>query len=334
MKGLAAVVLTLLAGTAAAAPEVYPASVVERAASGSAAKAALDALAARGGAGGGAAIAAEARRRLAEVAEDAPLAARILHGALMLLASHPPDEDARTFVAAARATTPAVYVRLDEAGHEPVVPAWDPAATARYVERRWNERAARDAVLRSLARGGDPTDWLSAPEPARRGVIEALDAAPAGQIAGILPAAEAALARGLPVGETALIVAARSGDAGLFARALQVAPGTAALDALATRLPEFAAAERVAVLQSLLDHHDLASAALLALGGEAATEPAAERSLWARLDDPELGATAALALARLETPGTRSRLEALVHERPGSETARWAQLALSLWPAR
>jgi hypothetical protein len=330
MRLLATAVLVLLASTAGAAPAVYSGSAVERAATGASAKAALQAMAARGDAGGGAGIAAEARRRVAAAGDDAPLAARILHGALMMLASHPPDDEARALIAAARASDPVVYVALDEAGHELVLPAWDPAAAARYVERRWAENAAREATLRSLASRGDAGDWLAAPEPARRGVLEALAVAPTGQVAGILPSVEAALAAGMPGGEAALIVAARSGDPGLFARALRVAPGSAALDALAVRLPAFPAAERIAVLESLLDHAGLASAALLALGREAGTEPAAERTLWTRLADPELGASAALALARLESSGTEARLEALVRDRPDSEAARWARLALSL----
>lgn len=332
MKFLPALALALAAFTATAAERlVLPAAVLERAASGEAARDAMAAFARHAAAQQPGLLVAEARRRLDAAADDPALAARLLHGALLQLASVAPDTEARAFVAEARSAEAAVYLQLDETGHAVAMPAWDPAAAAQFVERRWAERAARATASAHLAAGEDLVPaWLAVSPGERRGFIEAIGEATPGQVALALPGLDGALAAGEPVGSLALAAAARTGDAALFVRALAAAPPRDALRTMREDLPAFPASERVSVLEAAIARSELASAALLALADEADSEPAAETLLWRTLGDPVHGASAAAALARMADGRVQQRLADIVAQDEDEARVRWARLALDL----
>ena len=211
---------------------------------------------------------ARARAVLEDPASGPAVRERVRYETLLALAGSDPDAPAAGFVRESMDVAPTVFVRLDEPGHEIVVPAWDARAAAGYAQRRWREREASTATGALLALRGD----LAVP---------------------------------------ALAVAARTADAPLFARALAAAPGPEAIGALRDDLGAFGPGERVDILSAALDRPDLASAALLGLAAEAPTDPRAEALLWSRLSSPDHGASAAAALARLETRDVALRLEDL-----------------------
>lgn len=285
----------------------------------------------RAGNGDVAGAVAQARAALADQAMTPAARERLRFETLMALARVSPDESARGFVAESARMEPTVFMRIDESGHDIVVPAWDAPAAARFAERRWEERAARDAAIAGMGREGDlAARWLGADERARTGVLEAVSSAPDGQLPGAAASLYSALAAGQDVSVPALAVAARTADATLFVQALGLAPERAATVALRDDLAAFAPADRVTILESALGRDALASTALLGLAREAATDPAAEELIWQSLPDPRHGASAAAALARLDAPGLRPRLERLAADDHNPTTRRWAGLALQL----
>ncbi len=275
---------------------------------------------------------ARARTLLGAPGLDAPVRERLRYETVMALSQQLPEPSGRQFVEESLAASPTVFVRLDEdAGHEIIVAAWDAPAAARYALRRWEERAAADQARRLLEGGGDlASAWRDLAAPGRRGLLEVLDRAPDAQVA----AASASLASGLAAAPhlavPSLVVAARTADAGLFSRAMAVAPREEAVAALRDRLGAFSPPDRVGILTTALERDDLASAALLALAAASATEPAAETVLWGMLGHPDHGASAAAALARLPGADVDERLRSLAANSPMPAEAQWASLALDL----
>lgn len=256
---------------------------------------------------------------------------RVRYETLMSLSTADPDASAVGFVRDSMEVAPTVYVRLDEPGHDIVVPAWDARAAARYTERRWREREASAATRALLAEGGDlAAAWRDGNPATRSGMLEALRAAPPSRLAPAGSSLASELSAGSDVAVPALAVATRTADAGLFARALVAAPGPEAIGALREGLGVFGPTERVDILSAALDRPDLASAALLGLAAEAPTDPRAEALLWSRLASPAHGASAAAALARLDTRDVDLRLEDLAAGDGDPRAARWARLALDL----
>jgi hypothetical protein len=273
---------------------------------------------------------AQARAALADPATGLAERERLRYDTLMALAGAEPDASARGFVAESKAFEPRVFMRIDESGHEIVVPAWDAAAAARYAERRWVARDARGATLEILARRGDVgAEWAGADAAARTGMLEALAEAPVAQLAGPAADLSARLAAGPELAEPALVVARRTQDASLFAAALLAAPDLEATRAMRDGIGAFAAHDRVGIYAAALDRDSLASAALLGLAAEAPTDPRAESLLWDALSRPDHAPSAAAALARLDTPGLVPRLETLARD-GGEPSARWARFALEL----
>ena len=274
---------------------------------------------------------ARARGVLDDPSQGQPTRERVRFETLVSLSSADPDATAAEFVRESMDVEPTVFVRLDEPGHEIFVPAWDARAAARYTERRWREREASAATRTILAERGDlAAAWRHGDPAQRSGMIEALRAAPPSQLAPAGSALASELPRGGETAIPALAIAARTADAALFARALVAAPGAEAIGALRDDLPAFGATERVDILSAALGRPDLASAALLALAAEAPTDPRAESLLWSRLASPVHGASAAAALARLDTRDVTFRLESLARGDADPQAARWARLALDL----
>ncbi|MEJ2516088.1 MAG: hypothetical protein P8102_12845 [Gammaproteobacteria bacterium] len=328
-----ATILLMAPALDAAAPPgrlvLAPAALEARAGPATAAVADVRRLAATGQVG---TAVARARTLLGAATLDAPARERLRYETLMVLSQHGPDPSGRRFAEESLDASPTVYVRLDEdAGHEIVVPAWDAPAAARYALRRWETRPAADRVRDLLAAGGDLAGaWLEMDATGRRGALEAIGEAPVAQLqapaAGLGPRLTDTPALAVP----ALAVAARTRDADLFSRALAAAPRREAVAALRDGLVGFSSPDRVQVLSAALDRDELASAALLGLGAEAPTEPAAENLLWTLLAHPRHGASAAAALARLPGSAVDERLTSLA-SRPGETPERhWAGLALTL----
>ncbi len=274
---------------------------------------------------------ARARAVLEDPATGPAVRERVRYETLLALAGSDPDAPAAGFVRESMDVPPTVFVRLDEPGHEIVVPAWDSRAAAGYTQRRWREREASAATGSLLTRRGDlAAAWRAADPAARSGMIEALGTAQPARLALARTTLASELSAGGDLAVPALAVAARTADAPLFAKALVAAPGPEAIGALRDGLGAFGPAERVDILSAALDRPDLASAALLGLAAEAPTDPRAEALLWSRLSSPDHGASAAAALARLETRDVALRLEDLATVDGDPQAARWARLALDL----
>ena len=208
-----------------------------------------------------------------------------------------------------------VYARIDPDHGEHVAPLYDTGATARFVLRMWERRAARDAALLDLAAGRASTVARFAARPAtasldstRAGIADAFASAELQLLALQRAAIVDAIARGARVDEIALVVAQRLADAALYRLVLGHADEPVALAAVAsisttldpqTAFDELALAARRA---------DISSAAILAIGRLAKNDAVARRFLLDALHERDLGPSAAAALAAIGDPANAGEL--------------------------
>jgi hypothetical protein len=301
-----AVALGLSADIASAASVVDPASA-RRAVSTplvAAQDGELEALAAAG-------RATELAARLERIAHDATLndvaQEWLLDRGLHALARSAPTPAARATVARLASRPPLVYARIDPDHGDRATPLYDAGATARFVLRHWDRVAARDAAVADLAAGRTSAiarfaAAAGAGDPARDGIADAWRAAPAAALAAQRDAVADSVAQGRGVDALGLIVAERLRDAALFALVLDYADEPAALAAIPAAARTLDGAAALTLLARASRRMDVASAAVLQIGRLAEGDGAARQFLLESVAEPDIGPSAAAALARLGDP--------------------------------
>jgi len=280
---------------------------------------------------------------------SAALADRALHpivrektladGALAL-GLQPRTPSAEALVARIATLETEVRVRFSDGEHAAMaVPAFAPATAARNAQKHWVRTETAAAVGAGIV-GGRPAlgAAFSRAEDSRviaAGIADAVIATartPEGLAAlrASRPAFEAALRDGRPIEDALaeLAVATRDRDTALSL----IAHGDPALTVhqLARLRDALPPADALLLLQRASSTSELASSALLALGGLAALQPAARDHLFAVLGDRRDGGSAAAALAALHDPALVVALAEHARRSPDLLAARRAALALHL----
>jgi hypothetical protein len=268
----------------------------------------LTALAAKG-------RATELAAHLDRIAHDGTLEAVaqewLLDRGLHALARLSPTPAARATVIRLTARTPTVYARIDPDHGERATPLYDAGATARFVLRDWERRAARAATAAGLAVRDARIAARFAVESsdaARAGTADAFRGAPLDEIAAQRHAVASELAQGRRVDALALIVAGRLADPALFGLLIDYADEREALAAIATAPRALDAASALETLERASRRADIASAAILEAGRLAAQDADARRFLFEALADPGTAPSAAAALGALGDAGVSAEI--------------------------
>jgi len=325
--------LGLAAGPALAARVVDPASARREVSS--PLVAAQDAeLAALAAAGRGTELAA----RLERIAHDQMLTdvARewLLDRGLHALARLAPTPAARASVTRLAVRRPVVFTRVDPDHGDRATPLYDTGATARFVLREWDRAAARSMAAVELAAGR--TDAISrfaaaaAGSAAADGIADAYRAAPALALAAQRAVVAEALAAGQRVDALALVVAERLADPGLFGLVIDHADEPVALEAIAAAARTLDAGTALELLSRAAQRAEIASAAVLEIGRLAKDDGAARRFLLDAVAEPDVGPSAAAALARLGDPAVSAELGRQLATTRDDGTRRRLVLALKL----
>jgi hypothetical protein len=291
----------------------------------------LDALTAAG-------RATELAARLERIAHDATLndVARewLLDRGMHALARSAPTPAARAAVTRLATRQPLVYARIDPDHGDRATPLYDAGATARFVLRHWNRVAARDAAAAEIAAGRTSTIArfadAAAGDPARDGIADAWRAAPPAALATQRAAVSDSVAQGRGVDALGLIVAERLADAALFALVLDYAEEPVALAAIPAATRTLDGGTALALLVRASRRADVASAAVLQAGRLAEGDGAARQFLFESVAAPDIGPSAAAALARHGDPAVTADIGRRLAASEDEPTRRRLVLALKL----
>jgi hypothetical protein len=235
----------------------------------------------------------------------------LLDRGLHALARQQPTAEARTVVQQLAGRPPEVFGRIDPDHGDHATPLYDTGATARFVLRAWRRSDARAAAEADLAAGRTQFVERFAVNPSgpqRQGIVEAIELAPLAQLSVQRNAAAAAMSAGMRVDEVALLLARRLADVELASLVIGHADARVALDALRLLPAVLDSQSAFRMLAEASRRADIASAAMLAIGPVARQDAIARSFLFERIDDPELGASAATALASIDDPAIAAEI--------------------------
>lgn len=258
----------------------------------------------------------ELAARLERIAHDATLndvaQEWLLDRGLHALARIAPSPAARASLGRLASRQPLVYARIDPDHGDRATPLYDAGATARFVLRHWDRVAARDAASAEIAAGRTVAisrfAGTAASDPVRDGIADAYRVAPPAALATQRAVVADALAQGRRVDALGLIIAERLADAALFGLVFDYADepvALAAIPAVARTLDDAAA---LALLARASRRADVASAAVLEIGRLAVGDAAARHFLFESVAEPDLGPSAAAALARIGDPAVSAEV--------------------------
>jgi hypothetical protein len=284
-----------------------------------------------------------------------PARERILHAFALGLGDLPPGSVGPRVLDYLLAWQP--RTRVPHPDNELVgVPLFDVGAAATGAVNAWARQSGQEAARSLLAKHGEdpgaapgstqPSTQASTPAsnwtenwvdayraagPARRqGFADALDDASPVQLRALAAAALGALAEAPDLTPVAVRCAVRLTDAALLRQAIVAGRGPGLASALQWAGHTLGETERIELLQGLARDAAPTSAALAiaALAPGLLQYPEVANLLFELLGDPALGAAAALALSRSDSPEVRERLAGLASG-GGDLAARRAALALA-----
>ncbi|MGH8197813.1 MAG: hypothetical protein ACRETI_06550 [Steroidobacteraceae bacterium] len=261
----------------------------------------------------------------------------LLDGGLHALATIEPTPQARATVLRLAARAPIVYTRVDPDHGERVTPLYDVGATARFVLRAWERLGAQAAAQSDLAAGRISAidrfagrSGRSDLDPVRAGIADAFKAAPVPQIRGQRAAIAAAVGHGRRVDELALVLAERLRDPELFMLVFGHADASIALAAISSVARTLDPQTSFEVLAAASRRAEIASPAVLEIGRLARNDFLARRFLFDAIAEPDIGPSAAAALATLGDPGVTSELGRRLDAGGSEQSMRLLVLALKL----
>jgi hypothetical protein len=276
----------------------------------------------------------ELRAVLATQSTEPAMEDRLLQQAALSLLAAPRTIEGRELLDRLSGLAPRAMTIHEDAGHRIPIPYADPGAAARAVSRAWDRFDARDSTLLALASGTDALATLHTgsgiEEDRRRGMELAFDAAPLSQIAGQREGIRSALRADPTLTGIATRVALRTADVGLARDVIERGDGRAQLELVLGLRGSMQAADATGLLIEATADARIASAAVLELGQQAATSGAARDELMGLLADPDMGGSAAQALALNMTPATLADLGAVLDRGLDDLTTRRAILSLRL----
>lgn len=253
------------------------------------------------------------------------------------LARLAPTREARAVVQQLALRRPEVFTRADPDHGERVTPFYDTGATARFVLRAWERATARAQAEADLATGrtGVIERFAARADTAgsdalREGIIEAVEAAPLAQLAVQRAAVAGAMSAGRRADELALVLARRLADAELATLLIGHADARVALDAIRALPAAFDTQTALGLLADASRRAEIASAATLAIGALAAQDGAARSFLYGKVDDAELGPSAAAALASIGDPAVAAEIGRRLRTTSLESSRRLFVLALKL----
>ncbi len=283
----------------------------------------------------------ELAARLDQIANDRTIPAVaqewLLDRGLHLHSTLGPTARSRATVLRLIAREPIVFTLVDPDHGERATPLYDVGATARFVLRIWERHAARDEAAASLLAGGtSAVDRFAAragageSDPVRAGIADAFRAASLRLLIGQRSTMVDGLARGRRVDELALILAERLADAELFNLIFGHADAPVALSGIAGIARTLDAQTSFELLALASRRAEIASAAVLAIGRLARSDAAARRFLFDAIDEPDIGPSAAAALAASGDASITPELGRRLAESRTEESRRLLVLALKL----
>lgn len=271
-------------------------------------------------------------RTLSDVAQE-----WLIDRGLHALAALEPTARARATVIRLTRRAPVVHVRIDPDHGDRATPLYDAGATARFVLGTWRRNAARSAASADLAAGrtsavdrhaAAPMTRISAS--VRAGIADAFRTASAAELVAQRAAIEDAIARGRRVDELALILAERLADPALFRLVFGFADPPVAVAAIASAARALDARSALGELVLASRRFEIASAAMLAIGRLAESDGAARKYLFDAIEEPDIGPSAAAALARLDDPAVSAELGRRLARADSESARRLLVLALRL----
>ncbi len=271
-------------------------------------------------------------RRITGVAQE-----WLLDRGLHELARIAPTRAARAAVIRLTARAPIVYIRIDPDHGDRATPLYDAGATARFVLRNWDRSAARDRARVNLAAGGTAAvdrfasrGAIEGEDPVREGIADAFLTAPQPQLPAQRAAIVDALVHGGRVDELALMLAGRLADAELYALVFDHADAPVALAAITGISRVLDAQSALEALALASRRAEIASAAVLQIGRLAQDEAAARSFLLDSVTAPDIGPSAAAALAGLHDPAVSAELGRRLAAARTEDSRRLYVLALKL----
>lgn len=267
-------------------------------------------------------------RTLAPVARE-----WLLDRGLHALARRDPAPEVRAIVQQLASRPPEVFGRIDPDQGDRVTPLYDTGATARFVLRAWQRSEARAAAAADLAAGR--TELIerfaaAAGGPVREGIVEAFELAPPARLAVQRNTVAAAMSAGIRADEIALVLARRLADFELAALVIGHADTPVALEALRLLPAAFDSQSAFRLLAEASRRADIASAATLAIGRAARHDATARSFLFEQMDDPDLGASAAAAIAAIGDPASAAEIGRRLRSASSEMVRRHLVLALQL----
>lgn len=281
----------------------------------------------------------DARSWLLEVSSDPALAVNareyLLYEGLLALGSLlAPDEQTTNAVKELLGYQSASTTILTEGNHRLTVALHDVASAARLTLGNWRIRAARGEILSKIARGQAPLPAWSADPDENRHIAAGLEQA----LAELSPAElqawrmqiSSAFVEEPRLAGSVLLIATRLDDVYLYRQLAVTGPAAVVIDMLRGLEQSLNSAQSLSIFDLVRQRDKLASAAILSIGRLQASYPAAKEQLFALLDDPQHGASAAGALARYGGLSDIQRLGGVVLDDDAGAQSRRAVLALRL----
>ncbi len=256
---------------------------------------------------------------------------RLLHQTVRAAAKLEAVSELRREVEELTAYESQTEILWNEHGHTERRIAYDVGAASRHVLLVWSEGDARRHALRALEQHDSSLvdRYKGAPEPDRRGIETAFRQATPGQLATQRQHLKDGLVTEEPVGALASITAQRTGDAELMTAVLRDASVPVALRSLHGIDAHSWPGAATGLFLTAAQRPEIASAALLGLGKLAISDMAARDILMEKLGSPD-GASAAAALARLDSDRVYARLRDVLLLETDEIRVRHALLALRL----
>ena len=280
-----------------------------------------------------------ARTWLQEVASDLTLAVSarefLLYEGLLALGSlATPDDQTTHAIKELLGYQSASTTILTEGNHRLTVALHDVASAARLTLGNWRIQAARGEILSKIARGQAPLPAWSADGDENRHIAAGLEQALAEFSPIELRAWRMQISTAFDdeprLARSVLLIARRLGDGYLFRQLAVQAPAAVVIDMMRDLEQSLDYSQSLTVLDLVRRRDQLASAAILSVGRLQASYPVAREQLFALLDDPQHGASAAGALARYGGLSDIQRLGFVILDESAGAQRRRAVLALRL----
>jgi len=212
------------------------------------------------------------------------------------------------------------------------VPLFNIRAAAAGVQNNWDRQQA--AALATSLLQEHPDQWISsylaAGQVARRGFVDALDFAPAGQLRELGWSALALLDEKPELTLVTARAGMNSGDFELLQQSISRGDGPGLSRVLEAASREMSAEENINLLEHSLQlgSDTKAALAIAQLAPTLLDEPAVQEMLFSTLADRNLGAAAALVLGASSNPEIQAQLSEIASKKDGLARQR-AEMAIS-----